>query len=294
MPGNDWTLTHPGGTVRMGPYSSGIMFASPPDLGDLEVRSDDADRPREDGRAFGVDLLGGRTVTFDLLVLGEGEADTRDRLAALTTLWRADSVRGVPGAFAELSTVNAGRERVVFGRPRRFAVSEQSTGQGVGRVVADFACVDGCWYGPAVEQAVVGLVPPPSGGLLAPLAGPLATVAATIVPGAITVGGDLPAWPVITFVGPVTGPSVQVTGLWTYALDVTVPAGQQVTVDTRPWARTVTRPDGASFAGAATRGSPRLAAMGMPPGRYEVALRGVDVSGTALVRFAWRNTFSSL
>lgn len=301
MPAPDeWTLTYPGAsgypgaTFTWGTYASGVMHGAPPDLGSVENLTDDQQRPRADGRAFGVDYRGAPTITFDMLVLGADETATRDRITQLTTLWRADAVRNTPAAVAELSTTVAGRQRVTYGRPRRFAPADKHARQGVARVIADFACVNDCWYAPAEESLTISLVPPPSGGLVTPLAAPLSTTPPVQVPGAITVGGDLPAWPVMRIYGPVTTPAVQVTGLWTMTLDLTLAEDQWITVDTRPWARTILRRDGASFAGALTRSSPRLAHAAVPPGSYEVALRGVDVTGTAKVQFRWRKTYASL
>ncbi|MCX5070830.1 hypothetical protein OOJ91_33840 [Micromonospora lupini] len=295
MPAPDeWTLTYPGTAYTWGPRSSGVMLASEPQIGGVELITDDSARPRGDGRAMGQDYRGAATVTFELLILGAGEGEVRQRQADLARVWRADPVRSTPGAVAELSTVVAGRARVAYGRPRRFAPALRQPRQGVIPVVADFAMVDDCWYDPQVEQTVVPLVPPPSGGLVSPLTTPLTTVPAVVVPGHVTVGGDLPAWPVMTLYGPVTDPVVQVTGLWSLALSLSIPAGQAITVDTRPWRRTVLRGDGGSFAGALTRSSVRLADASVPPGAYEIALRGQDVSGTAALKFAWQKTYTGL
>ncbi|WP_431976088.1 hypothetical protein [Micromonospora haikouensis] len=300
MPAPDvWTLAYPGTSYSWGPWASGVMLAAEPVIGPVEIATDDAPRPRADGRAMGVDYRGAASITFELLVLGASEAEVRQRQTVLALAWRADAVRSTPGAVAELSTVVAGRPRVAYGRPRRFAPAAKRPREGVIPVVADFAMVhDDCWYDPAVEQEVVSLVPPSSGGLVAPLVTPLTTVPATAVPGSVRVGGDLPAWPVITITAgaaPLSGPVVQVTGLWALGLAVTIPAGQSVTVDTRPWRRTVLRDsDGASLAGTLSRSGARLAQAAVPPGVYEIALRGQDVSGTATMRFAWQKTYAGL
>ncbi|WP_348240011.1 hypothetical protein, partial [Salmonella enterica] len=79
------------------------------------------DRPRQDGRAFGVDYHSGRTISFDLGVRGLTPEEAREEAALLTRAWRADPVRLTPGAVAELHASYDGRHRVVYGRPRRFA-----------------------------------------------------------------------------------------------------------------------------------------------------------------------------
>ncbi|XTZ13932.1 hypothetical protein ACQSSU_20760 [Micromonospora echinospora] len=294
MPAPDeWTLAYPGRTLTFGTYASGVMLAKEVAVGPVELFTDDAQRPRGDGRAFGVDYRGASTLTFEMHVLGADEAQARSRLTDLALAWRADVVRRTPGAVAELSTVRAGRPRVLYGRPRRFAPAGEYARQGHLAVVADFAAVDDCWYGPVEHQVLVPIVPPPSGGLVAPLVTPLTTVPAVQVPESITVEGDLPAWPVITVYGPITGPVVQVTGLWSLGLAVTLPADQALVIDTRPWRRTVLRAsDGASFAGTLARTGARLSEASVPAGTWEVVLRGQDVSGTARMRFAWRNTYA--
>ncbi|MEU3455578.1 hypothetical protein ABZ671_18555 [Micromonospora sp. NPDC006766] len=295
-----WTLTYPGVSYSWGTAALGVMdrAGAPPDVGAVELRTDDADVPRGDGRRFGNDYRGGQTITFDLLVLGADEAQARDREAELRRVWRGDAIRTTPGAVAELRANLGGRQRVAYGRPRRFAPAGKDTQHGVSRVVCDFAAVDDLWYDPVQEQVTVALVPPPSGGLTAPLTTPLTTVPAGAGPGAIVVGGSLPVWPVITLraaTGTLTNPVVQVTSLWTLALTATVLPGQSITVDTRPWRRTVLRQDGASFAGALTpRTGVRLADAKVPPGTWEVVLRGQDVSGTATMKFAWQKTYAGL
>ncbi|MBC9000509.1 hypothetical protein [Micromonospora aurantiaca (nom. illeg.)] len=294
---DEWTLTYPGRSLTWGPYASGIMLATEPQIGAVELLTDDAPRPRGDGRLFGQDFRGGQTITFELLVLGDSELAVRQRQTDLALAWRADAVRSVPGMVAELSTVIAGRPRVAYGRPRRFAPAAKQPRQGVIPVVCDFAAVDDCWYDPVLEQETVSLVPPPSGGLVSPLITPLTTVPTGAAPGGIVVGGELPAWPVITLravSAPLTNPVVQVTGLWTMALNVTILAGQHLTIDTRPWRRSVLRGDGASFGGALTRTGVRLADAAVPPGTYEVVMRGQDVSGTAQMQFAWQKTYGGL
>ncbi|MFG3715806.1 hypothetical protein [Micromonospora sp. NPDC047730] len=291
MRDGEYELRFPGTSVTWGPADLPIVNMSAPDLGDAEVRDDDEDRPREDGRAFGQDFRGGRSITFELGVFGDDEAEARATLAGLAQAWRGDAVRRTPGAVAELRMRHAGRERIVYGRPRRFASNETEIGEGVALVVADFAATDDLFYGPAEHTRDVGLVPPLGGGLTGTLAAPLTTTATSDRSAGVTVGGALAAWPVLTIRGPVTNPVVEVVGLWRLELRTTLAHDSTVTIDPRPWARSVLLNGGGSLAGALTRTSPRLAAMAIPPGAYEVAFRGTDATGTSSVRFAWRETF---
>lgn len=294
MRDGEWQLVYGDTAVTFGPADLPIVNMSAPDLGDIEVTADDVNRPRADGVAFGVDYRGGRTITFDLGLFGADEADVRATLRTLARAWRADPVRLVPGATAELHVQYAGAERVVYGRPRRFAAAEADVAQGVVTVAADFACVDDLFYDPADQSFSLGIVPPPSGGLITPLASPLTTTATSDRSTGFTVGGDMPAWPVITIHGPITNPEVEVVGQWTIGLNTSLASDQSLTIDTRPWARTILLSNGGSLAGTLTAGSARLASASLPPGDYEAVLRGTDQTGTASLTFAWRNVYTHL
>lgn len=293
MRDREWRLVYPGVDLSFGPADAPICHMSAPEIGDPEIRTDDVDRPRQDGRAFGVDFLSGRNVTFDLGVLADDEASVRPLLAELSRAWRASDLRATPGAMAELHVRHAGRERILYGRPRRFAVVEEEIGEGFAAVTCDFATADDLFYG-TEDSASVALVPPPGGGLTAPLVSPLTTTTTSDRSTVIRIGGELPAWPVATVYGPITTPVIEVVGRWRMTLGATIAAGDSVTVDTRPWARTVLRANGGSLAGALTRDSIRLARAALDPGAYEIALRGVDATGTASLRLAWRTTYASL
>lgn len=295
MRDGEWRLDHPGASLTFGSPESGIVFLSAPEFGDTDLQTEDTTRPNIDGVALGIDTRGGRTVTLDMAVIGNDEPTVRGVAGALRRAWRGDEIRSLPGEVASLTTMYAGRERVFYGRPRRFARVDADVAQGVILVTADFACVDDLFYSSAETSVTVGVVPPTSGGLVAPLIAPLTTVPPTATPEGITITGDGGAWPVITIHGPITNPAVAVTGLWSIGLSTALAFDESVTVDTRPWRRRITRDsDGASLAGTLTRSSVRLARAAIPPGTYEVTLRGIDATGTASMRFAWRDTYTDL
>ncbi|MEU8655261.1 hypothetical protein [Actinoplanes philippinensis] len=294
MRDREWRLVYSGVDQSFGPADAPIFHLSAPEISEPEFRTDDTDRPRQDGIAFGVDFTGSRTITFDLGVLADTEAQARALLADLANAWRARAVRSGRGSMAELRVQHAGRERVIYGRPRRFAVSEEEIGEGFVAVAADFVTADDVFYGSADESGAVALVPAPSGGLITPLTTPLTTTAKSDRSTVISVGGELSAWPVITVYGPITTPVIEVVGRWRMTLSASIAAGDSVTVDTRPWARTILRAGGGSLAGALTRDSVRLARAALAPGSYEIALRGIDATGTASMRIAWRPVYVSL
>src|SRR5690606_20764520 len=105
---------------------------------------------------------------------------------------------------------------------------------------------------------------------------------------AVIVGGDTDTWPVITIRGPVAQPSIRLVGTdVAVRLDTTLAGDRSVTIDPRPWARSVLRDDGASLAGA-LRGSP-LAALRLPPGQTVVHFGGTDLSGQSSASIRWRD-----
>ncbi|MEV7684243.1 hypothetical protein AB0O64_37805, partial [Streptomyces sp. NPDC088341] len=141
----------------------------------------------------------------------------------------------------------------------------------------------------------LAITPPLGGGLVGSLSAPLTSTGESDRSQAITVGGALPAWPVITIAGPITNPVVEMVGLWRFELLASLAYDRTVTIDTRPWVRSVVlNQAGGSLAGALTRQSPRLADAGIPPGTYEAVLRGIDATGTARATVAWQETYSSL
>ena len=287
-----WRLIYSGADYTFGTPDLPVFNHKTPEIGTADIRTADADRPRADGRAFGVDYFGGQTVSFDLGVRGYTDAEVRAETAGLQQLWRADVVRRTPGAVAELHTRYAGRDRVVYGRPRRFApdYSDAAVNHLVS-VLADFACVDDVFYGPTDESLSFGIVPPSGGGLVAPLAAPLSTTLSSDRSQGIHVETELPAWTVVDLFGPVTNPVITFGTLVTFEFRGSLAYDGVLSIDTRPWKRSVLR-NGVSVAGK-LRGT-RLGNAALPAGDYEVGFRGTDPTGTASVRVSWRPTFSSL
>lgn len=290
----EWRLVYPGTDYTFGTGASPTFNRTTPDIGDANLRVADTARPRQDGQAFGIDFRGGQTIGFDLGVRSHSESAVRNEVGALRAAWRADAVRLVPGGVAELHAQYAGRRSVVYGRPRRFApnLAEAATNF-YATVQADFAGVDDVFYGANDETIAFGIVPPVTGGgLLAPLAAPLSTTLTSDRSQGFTVVSELPVWPVITFYGPVVNPVLTVPGALSIEARVTLVSGESLVIDSRPWVRSAMRQGTISVAGT-LRGT-RLSRAALPPGKYEVGLKGTDPTGTASVHFAWRPAFSSL
>lgn len=292
----DWRLVYPGTDIVLSDKRP-FMLTGPPELGDVELTIQDTAHPGADGILFGRDTRGGRTIA---LALGVNEDDEAAALTAhnrLLAAWRADAIRSTPGEVAALYVRRAGRERVVYGRPRRFASAlHPLPDQGYSAADVDFTCGDDVWYEAAATSITLALVPPPSGGIAPPITPPFSTVPASVRPGLVSTGGLVDTWPVLTFTGPVLSPKVQLTGLWTISLDgVSIASDQSVTIDTRPWVRTVLRNDGANYAGALGRHSAKLSAARIPPGvDTEVIFTGTDATGTSRMTIAWQNAWPHL
>lgn len=288
-----WRLVYPGTEYTFGTPLTPTFNRTTPDLGDVELRVSDVDRPRRDGRAFGTDFRSGRTVTFELGVRGTTEREARDEAARLTRAWRADPVRSTPGAVAELHTRYAGREVVLFGRPRRFAPDYADTAvNSFVQVVADFAAIDDLFYGPDLMSVTFGISPSLGGGLEAPLVAPLSTTRTSDRSTSLRVDTELPAWPVVRINGPIANPIVTVPGVFEFEVRLDLAYDEHVLIDTQPWAQYALRNGTANVSGA-VRGT-LLSEASLPSGNHEIGLRGTDPTGTASVVVSWRPAYSSL
>ena len=105
------------------------------------------------------------------------------------------------------------------------------------------------------------------------------------------VGGDARTYPIVTFTGPVTNPSVEM-GDVTIGMLGTIAAGGSVTIDTRPWMQSVTRVG--NTGGASLTRNTRMARSGLAPGAYQAVFRGVDVTGGARCQVRWRSAWHTL
>lgn len=287
----DWRLSYPGTNIAFGTVDSHYVFpqSSPPSVSATDIDDQDAAIPRGDGVLFGADFRRGQTVTMDVEIDAPDEATTLAYEQTLAQAWRGDSIRRTPNAMAML-TAHTGRS--VFGRPRRYQPKWDLLPFGVTAVTCDFQAADDLWYGPE-DIATVKLIPDVGGGLVAPLASPLATTATSDRSQVITVGGTARTWPVITITGPITNPEIEVLGLFVLSFNLTLAADQSLVIDTRPWARTILR-NGANVAGSLRPSGSRLSDAALAPGTYNLSLRGASATGTPQATFAWRNAYPTM
>ncbi|QFG13260.1 minor tail protein [Streptomyces phage Gilgamesh] len=307
----DWNLSysangiHPGANFTFGTIDSGYYLLEPYEITYADNDAGDVPMPQEDGARFGQDYRGQATITFEVGVDSVDDAFTQhgrhganlDAVSAMVQAWDGEAVRRRFATPATLRTTQGGRSRRFFGRPRKIApAGSKLTRQGYTPVVATFVCLDSTAYDDVEQVARVNMVPPDHYGLVGPLTTPLTMTAESAgkIAGEVVVGGTKPAWPVITFYGPIVKPVCEVVGRWSAALDLTLGVGERVVIDTRPWARTVLRNGNASVAGYLTRGTPRLKDLRLPLGRQDFVLRGTDDTGTAYMTVAWRDGYAYL
>ena len=230
---SNWQFSYQGLTFGSG---QAIKVAKVEGLGDLaEIRDGDEARPRDHGQIIGLDLFGGRDVTFDL----EAESSSGTVETTLLTL-------------AQVTTPGLTTERplwfqlpglpllAVMARPRK-RTTPWDVGYQIGNVASvsvQFHCTDPRIY-TAGASVTVGL-PSPTAGMTFPAAFPL-TFGATAASGVtVTNSGNVESRPVLVISGPVTNPSIQnasIPGSPTITLSnpnqtgYTVLAGDQLTVD---------------------------------------------------------------
>lgn len=256
-----------------------------------------------DGTSFGRDDFEGMSLVFDILVETPGGGPAWAAAQALTTVWRGDGARRTPNAQQVVRVKREGAPtRRAYGRTRNCTpVRSHNTGVGLVPVAADMVAADDRWYADEPVATTLSVVPATTGGLVTEegggLTGPLSTAAAGAQPGVVSNPGDVDTWPVITFTGPVSSPSVElVVGgalRWIVELSATIPDGQSITVDTRPWVRSVLRNDGAPMGTTRTTRSSPLDTVVIPPGQSAIVFRGTSPSGTGSAGVEYRPAFSS-
>jgi hypothetical protein len=263
------------------------------DPGDWQPTTQEGVNPITGARIFGRDTDSPATWTFACHVNREDTVTALASLAAMGAKWKSSKWRAT-GAVAMMRYCLGGRTRVVFGRPRRFSAKPDNLILG-GYLppLATFDLVDSNTYDEVEQFVDMQLAPSVIGGFATPFEAPLTIEqeADSFQPGAMVLGGDTEAGYAVDFFGPVTNPSV-VIGNSTIGLTGTIPAGQSVTVDTRPWSQGMFPSAGAR--GVTLTAATRLARALVSPGAYQVIFRGTDATGTARCRVRWRNAHSTL
>src|SRR5690606_26893370 len=244
----EWRLVYPGVDLTFGGFTE-YPIVAPPDLGESSPETQDNPYPYADGTQVGRDYRPGRTIAFEIGVNRFSNTEGLDAHGSLARAWRGDSIRKNPGAVATLHAMHGGRERVVFGRPRRYAPVLMDNESGYSGVTCDFQCSDDLWYDAAETNVSIGLYAPTSGGITAPITGPITRSGAVRVAGGLQAGGLVDGWRVVAIEGAPETPGVELVGLWSREVTTALAFGQCGAIDTRPGARSVVRRDGASVGG---------------------------------------------
>ncbi|MFY7066003.1 hypothetical protein ACOQFV_09090 [Nocardiopsis changdeensis] len=259
-------------------------------IGDTEVRTDDRDSPGVDGSQMGRDYRDGRTIGLDLWSNVHTAGEIRGAWAALKAAWSADTARLTPREVVPFRfRLEGSTTVVVYGRPRRWApASQRQRGTGLTEVVADFRTVDRLFYSDVEKQVALTLVADGGGGITWPVTWPITWAPGGERQDAVVNGGDEPTWPVITIRGPVAQPEIELVGTGrSLRLDMTVAFDRAVTIDTRPWARTIRDDNGVSYRHTAKGAA--LADFQLPVGQTVLAYRGTDMSGQSSCTVSWRD-----
>lgn len=272
--------------------------------GTAALSNQDVQLPGRDSVRMGKDFFAGATWQFSMFTIAETEEQAWEDVSDLQAVWPTDALRLDSGAVVPLRYRVADVVRRVYGRPRRFttSVNNGSLG-GLLTIEADFGTVDHRVYDDVEQSVTVELAPPvdTGQGVIPPFIPPYVpsrsdqTRKTTVqvggkvpTPVTITIDGDVDA-AVVTLASYVDPDDIDAgtVELFKAALRDPVVAGNPVTFDARPWARSVTKRFGG---GAAVNPRiSRVSEMYLPPGQHEITFTGANPTGDATATVAWRN-----
>lgn len=277
----------PAGVLEFGSYESHVLMVDDmPQQDPADSALDDTPRPRADGTLFGEDFLGASNITFTLEVDRQNETEARETIDLVRRVWRADAVRRTPGAVATL-TAHTGRS--TFGRPRKPTNADRRTFQGRATITTEFLAADDLWYGP--QQSIrVGLGQNATGGFTFPMVFP-AIVGSGVTDRSqeFTVEGENPTWISTRIDGPIVNPVVEVVRRFRYGFATTLRAGEWIDVIATPYGHAFLRNGIAGIAADAK--SSLIDRSLLPPGKYELILRGQSPSGSPSALATWRAAY---
>lgn len=284
-----------------GTEDTGYLTLSRPVHQGGDVREADGERPQEDGVMFGRDYAGGKSVTYEIGVLTDAQnllgvddphRSNLDALDVIEGWWRDRRLRDKPSAMAVLRSCEAGQTWRCYGRPRGYEESAgKLTASGYTPIVCRFNLIDDRWYSDTVEETEAPLQPSTEGGIVFPLVSVgtflFSSVAETAGHTVAVITGARETWPWVEFQGPSLNPSVTIGDTFV-GLNARLLDGDSITVDPRPWKRTVLRGDGANFAGSLNPKTPPLRDLLLDPGTYDVQYRATDATGSSRAIVRWR------
>lgn len=255
------------------------------EIGDADAVDNDVASGSEDFLLPGRDLLLSTDLIFALTTVPDPNNPDRmtaamDQVSQFASVWRANGMRNVPGRYASLT--NLLRGRTCHGRPRNFSRKHgRGLRRGVIEYAAQFRTITPYWYVYPMHSASLGI------------GGPTPQI----------IGGDEVTWPIITFDGPFTTASLTwnpgvFLDPWTITVNHSVAFNDQVSIDTRPWIRSVETLFEAPARGwiggdpfASCFLSPTYYNTSLAPGAFTLAATGPTDSGTG-VTIEWADTYA--
>ena len=264
------------------------------DPGDAEWQVQDSLNEQRGTRNFGRDVLAGPTHTFAAFV-DQDDVDTAvAALETLRTAWLAPAIRDTPGLMSIMRYRLAGRNRLFYGRPRKFASPPSNRIlNGYIPITMTFDTVNALFYEDLASTTTIPYATTSDGGVTFPLTFPVSSLPSGQREGSVYIGGSVATYPVIRFNGPIQNPYLTCGSAWTVQLNMTIASGQYVEVDARPWKMTVLRNGLYSEAGSLTRRT-RFKDLVLNPGPQEFAFGGTDLGGAPTCTVTWRGAYASL
>ncbi len=266
------------------------------DPGENEWLTQDSQNTRRGVRAFGRDVLTAKTWVWESHANGDDVFEAVDIVERFSAFWAPELIALEPGEQTCIRYRLANRTRRIYGRPRRFAPPPTNLIlNGYVDITHDFALVDAFTYDDLESNESIPYISTSlGGGVVLPEVMPITMESsAGNGGGQINIGGNARAYPIIRFNGPWTNPGL-ITDDWSAIWSGSIPDGDYVEIDTRPWRLTVTNASGASVIEGLGRQSWLEDMWFAPNTQPEVTLSGIATSGSATCDVRWRNTWTSI
>lgn len=250
------------------------------DMGTESVDTSDIDNSIYDTTRPGVDMFRGPTWTFEITVVGDNAAEVLDREGQVRAAWRNQEDAKRAGNLTELEVRLAGRHRLVYGRPRRFASTAAKTAHtGHAIIDCDFKLMDPLVYDEAWQLKRLTL--------------PASSKEVSVTGEIEDVGGTAPTpFMVDVWAGDadVVNPQFTINGN-RYQFELTIPAGEWLRVDSRRGFALL----GTRNVIGKMRDRTRIRQVRLPVSKpVDLLVGGADPSGTAKFEIWWRPAHYSL
>lgn len=267
------------------------------DPGEAAWDTQDQESPFGQNVVFGRDTLRGPEWTLDAFTNGYDVDDSLDAVDNFAKAWRAVELKDQPGAYQILRYRIGNSTRRVYGRSRKFYhLHDPRTYSGTAPISASFRLMSNHYYDDEHRETTMSIVPPSTGGLIAPLIAPLTSFGRGSSRGGVIadVGGSAPAPFHAYFQGPIDRPYLEDSeGRWKIQLNMSLASDQIIHIATHSGMFVVEDNFGRNWAG---RLSPmtRINSARLYPGAMTLNFGGSDITGTASASVIWRPTYNTL